>query len=1085
MKRFFLLVVGLVVSAGSNSSGITDPRPFRQTSPHRLVSIEAENWHTSMPIAGISWMPDTTLGYSGTGAVVALPNTGVEVTTNVNATSPRLEYEVDFVARGWYRVWVRGFGSTASDDTVWVGIDGVPATTVAVTNGAWGWSNDDGGGNRARIRVLNPGAHTVTIWMREDGTKIDKLVLVDDRFEPCGLGPDESPHDPALDAAYENYVRTLPIRCDPGALNQPPVVSAGPDQEISQPQTTVTLSGAVSDDGLPAGTLSVAWTRVSGPPGVVFSAPNSPVTSATLPAIGTYVLRLTATDGALTSTDDVGVTVHPPPNQPPVVSAGPDQEISQPQMNATLSGTVGDDGLPTGTLSVVWSQIGGPAGVLFGAPNSPVTSATFPSIGTYVMRLTASDGVLTAADDVGVTVHPTPDLRVDAVTAPGVDPQTLAIAGPGTVTYTNAGGPTLVPYDLLFWEDRNNNGVFDAAIDNFLGTATESARVNAGETRTVAVNLAGELLFAGNIVYSFVDSTNALNEIDETNNVGSSAPACQLRGPERPMAPAVRWAWTATGAVPASREVIMTPAVADLTGDGVPDVVFSTFATSDISGNLRAVDGRTGAELWTITNAAHVVSARSQVAIANIDADPQPEVIAYGNSGPTLAPGDSVIVFEHDGTFKWQTGLNQAQLWGGPAVGDLDGDGTPEIVAGRIVLNADGTIRWTGALGSGAYTNGPLAAIADLDMDGRQEVVTGRQAYRADGSMMWQQAAAADGLDAIANFDADANPEIVVAGSGTFWVLEHTGAIKYTVSTSGLGGQGGGVTIADFDNDGIADIGRAGSAAFGVYRGSDGTLLWTAPITALQTNKILAAAFDLDGDGTREAVVSDEVGVHVFRGIDGALLVDEPLGMCTGYTMPVIADVDADGRADIVTGANTSCGLGNAQYGIYVYGDDTWRGTGPIWNQHTYHITNVNDDATIPAQEPASWLLDNSYRAVTTAACPFSIPDLTASHLRATTVGSVTRLTVRIGNAGARTVPRSVPVAFYDGDPRAGGALITVAFTSIYLEGGVFEDVSIDLTNLMTFGTLWVAADDDGAGAGRIYELNEANNLFDSGVRLP
>jgi hypothetical protein len=76
-------------------------------------------------------------------------------------------------------------------------------------------------------------------------------------------------------------------------------------------------------------------------------------------------------------------------------------------------------------------------------------------------------------------------------------------------------------------------------------------------------------------------------------------------------------------------------------------------------------------------------------------------------------------------------------------------------------------------------------------------------------------------------------------------------------------------------------------------------------------------------------------------------------------------------------------------------------------------------------------------------------------------------------------------VAFYDGDPRAGGVLITVAFTSIYLEGGFFEDVSIDVTNLMTSGTIWVAADDDGTGAGRIYELNEANNLFDSGVRLP
>jgi Gylcosyl hydrolase family 115 C-terminal domain/K319L-like, PKD domain/FG-GAP-like repeat len=1084
MKRFLLLLAGLVVSAGGNSSGVTDPRPFRQTGPHHLVSIEAENWHTNVAIAGMSWMADATLGYSGTGALVALPNTGVEVTTNVNATSPRLEYEVNFVARGWHRIWVRGFGQTPSDDSVWVGIDGVPATTVAITSGAWGWSNENGMGN-ARIRVPSAGVHTLTIWMREDGTKIDKLVLVDDRFEPCGLGPDESPHDPALDAAYENYVRTLPTRCDPVALNQPPVVSAGPDQEITHPQTTVTLSGAVSDDGLPAGTLFVAWTQVSGPGDVVFSAPNSPVTSATIPAIGSYLLRLTATDGALVSTDDVNVTMHPRPNQPPVVSAGPDQETSQPQMTVTLSGTVSDDGLPAGTLSVFWSQISGPAGVVFSAPNSPVTSATFPSIGTYALRLTASDGALISTDDAGVIVHPPPDLRVDAVTAPSVDPQTLLIVGPGTITYTNVGGPTLVPYEILVWEDRNDNGVFDAAVDNLLGSATGLARLNGGETKTLEVALAGQLLFAGNVIYAWVDSGNALIETDEINNIGSSAPTCQVRGPERAFAPVVKWAWTATGAVPASREVVMSPAVADLTGDGVPDVVFSTFATSDVTGNLRAVDGRTGAELWTITNPAHAVYARSQLAIANIDADPQPEIVAYGNGGPTLAPGDSVIVFEHDGTFKWEADLNQAQLWGGPAVADLDGDGTPEIAAGRIVINADGTTRWIGALGSGAFTHGPLAVIADLDMDGSREIITGRQAYRADGTTMWQNTGVADGADVIANLDGDNNPEVVVAGSGTVWVLEHTGTTKYSFSTSGLGGQGGPVTIADFDNDGIADIGRAGSTAFGVYRGSDGMLLWTAPIAAVQSHSISAAAFDLDGDGTREAVLTDEWGMRILRGSDGVPLAEERLGMCTGYTMPVISDIDADGRADIVTGANTSCGLGNTQYGVYVYSDDIWRGAGPIWNQHTYHITNVNDDTTIPAQEPASWLLDNSYRAAATASCPFSIPDLTASHLRVTTVGSATRLTVRIGNAGARTVPRSVAVAFYDGDPRAGGVLLDVGFTSIYLEGGLFEDVSIDVTNLITSGTIWVAADNDGTGGSRIYELNEANNLFDSDVRLP
>ena len=1085
MKKFLPLLVGLALSAGSIPSGITDSRPFRQTSPHHLVSIEAENWHANVAMAGMSWMPDATLGYSGTGAVVALPNTGVEVTTNVNATSPRLDYEVGFVARGWYRVWVRGFGPTESDDSVWVGIDGVPATAVAITNGAWGWSDEDGGGARARIRVLNPGVHTLTIWMREDGTKIDKIVLVDDRFEPCGLGPDESPHDPALDAAYRDYVRTLPTRCDPNALNQPPVVSAGPDQEISHPQTTVTLSGAVSDDGLPAGMLSVAWTQVSGPGNVVFSAPSSPATSATFPAIGNYVLRLTATDGTLTSTDDVGVTVHPPPNQAPVVSAGPDQEISQPQMTVTLSGTVSDDGLPAGMLSVAWIQVSGPAGVVFSAPNSLVTSVTFPSIGTYVMRLTASDGALASADDVGVMVHPAPDLRVDAITAPNVDPQTLAIVGPGTITYTNIGGPTLVPYDILFWEDRNDNGLFDATIDNLLGTATESVRLGADETRILTVSLAGELLFAGTVVYARVDSGDALIETDETNNIGSSAPPCQVRGPERPFAPAVKWAWTATGAVPASREVIMTPAVADLTGDGVPDVVFSTYSTNNAVGNLRAVDGRTGAELFTVTNPAHQVSAQSQVAIADIDMDLRPEIVAYGNAGPTLAPGDSVIVFEHDGTFKWQTGLTQAQIAGGPAVADLDADGRPEIVAGNILLTADGVIRWIGALGSGAHTRGPLALVADLDMDGSPEVVTGRQAYRGDGSVYWTNNNVADGLDAIGDFDADPNPEVVVAGSGRLWVLEHDGVIKWTVTTTVLGGAGGPPTVADFDNDGIADIGRAGSMAFGVFRGSDGALLWTAPIAAVQSQAIAAAAFDLDGDGTDEAILTDEWGVRVLRGIDGVPLVEERLGMCSGYTMPVIADVDADGRADIVTAANTSCSLGNTQYGIYVYGDDIWRGTGPIWNQHTYHITNVNDDATIPEHEPLSWLLDNSYRGAATASCPFSIPDLTASHVRVTAVGSATRLTVRIGNAGARTVPRAVPVAFYDRDPRAGGVLIGVALTSIYLESGFFEDVSIEVTNLTTSGTLWVAADDDGTGSGKIYELNEANNLIDSGVRLP
>jgi len=57
------------------------------------------------------------------------------------------------------------------------------------------------------------------------------------------------------------------------------------------------LEGAVSDDGNPAGTLGVAWTRVSGPDNVVFRTPTAATTAVEITAFGAYILRLSADDG--------------------------------------------------------------------------------------------------------------------------------------------------------------------------------------------------------------------------------------------------------------------------------------------------------------------------------------------------------------------------------------------------------------------------------------------------------------------------------------------------------------------------------------------------------------------------------------------------------------------------------------------------------------------------------------------------------------------------------------------------------------------------------------------------------------------
>ena len=97
--------------------------------------------------------------------------------------------------------------------------------------------------------------------------------------------------------------------------NQPPQVDAGIDQETTLPDNTVNLDATVTDDGLgdPNGFLEFSWSKVSGPGDVTFE-PNQSVENPTavLDPVkdGTYVLRLTATDGEFDNTDDVTITVH-------------------------------------------------------------------------------------------------------------------------------------------------------------------------------------------------------------------------------------------------------------------------------------------------------------------------------------------------------------------------------------------------------------------------------------------------------------------------------------------------------------------------------------------------------------------------------------------------------------------------------------------------------------------------------------------------------------------------------------------------------------------------------------------------------
>jgi hypothetical protein len=261
-----------------------------------------------------------------------------------------------------------------------VGLAGTALDNLAVTSVTWNCSTDGSGtaSGTASWSVasipLQPGNNVVTIT--------------------------------AHDADGNTGSAVLTVEYRPVSSNQPPVANAGTDQSVSA-GASVLLDGRLSydPDAWPAATLTYAWTRVSGPAITIFGA-GSARPSFIATAAGTNVLQLTVYDGAIYSTDQVTVVVVPVgANLPPAANAGTDV-IGAVGVAVTLDGSASDDpdDAPS-ALTYSWTQEGGPTVALAGA--STAAPSFLPAAeGTYVFRLTVSDGAAQASDTVAVTVLP-------------------------------------------------------------------------------------------------------------------------------------------------------------------------------------------------------------------------------------------------------------------------------------------------------------------------------------------------------------------------------------------------------------------------------------------------------------------------------------------------------------------------------------------------------------------------------------------------------------------------------------------------------------------------------------------------------
>ncbi len=121
--------------------------------------------------------------------------------------------------------------------------------------------------------------------------------------------------------------------------NRAPRVSAGPNAIVSNGNLTRLLQGTVDDDGLPYGPVKVQWSVVSGPEKVIFEHADRLATEATFSKSGRYVLKLTADDGKLKSSQTVVYSVVP--QEPSLVHLTFEESYGNLAKDRTTSGNDG------------------------------------------------------------------------------------------------------------------------------------------------------------------------------------------------------------------------------------------------------------------------------------------------------------------------------------------------------------------------------------------------------------------------------------------------------------------------------------------------------------------------------------------------------------------------------------------------------------------------------------------------------------------------------------------------------------------------------------------------------------------------
>lgn len=509
-----------------------------------------------------------------------------------------------------------------------------------------------------------------------------------------------------------------------------------------------------------------------------------------------------------------------------------------------------------------------------------------------------------------------------------------------------------------------------------------------------------------------------------------------------------------------------TPIVGDIDGDGFPEVV-THFRDQN---TVYILNGQDGSLKATIN--ADMSNYSQSPAIADVDGDGFGEIYLVqedrtlscfdhmGNPKSSFIPSKVGSASTPDG------GSNAVN----PSFADFNGDGVVELFMGNQIYDAltgaliaeandlyndsKGSVGVNSHAFSAAYDILPDAFCADCS---GAELICGNVVYSVNVANHTLTVASTapsvvrDGKVSLADWDGDDQMDIIVSTSccGTggaicIWDPRKKALVTHDAAGNPLVGnpidaqigantQVGLASVADFDGDGLLEMGMAGNNEYFVID-NDLSRKWGVPAQDV-SNMTTSTAFDFEGDGKTEIIYRDETTLYVFDGATGAIKASTQCGSATRSELPIVVDVDADGEAEIVCTCSDNDTGGKGKIRVYESDVNKWVPTRKVWNSHNYVPAFINDDLTVPREFQNKALIDGQdlYLSQTTLIASNgtniypSLPDFVVE-IDTVEFGdcSATKGTAKITicNEDFNALVFEFDITYYQGDPNSGGNLI-------------------------------------------------------------